>query len=205
MIPRARRLHSIALNLEAAQYLQGWRADAVSLFLPALSDGRVGDEVAARVGIFGQDIRATLFGSIALVRRVGRPSLPPGVEIALDRMSLPAAHFLAAAAKGEKLSYRERAPRHVVATPLRVTREGVEQTTVTVNISESGCAVSWSGPLPLVGEVLFSKALRAVVCWNSPGGAVQRCAGLRLLAEGRAGRAWKGVVEQAAKSGARTA
>jgi Tfp pilus assembly protein PilZ len=213
MIPRARRLHSIALNLEAAQYLQGWRADAVSLFLPALSDGRVGDEVAARVGIFGQDIRATIFGSIALVRRVGRPSLPPGVEIALDRMSLPAAQFLAAAAKGEKLSYRERAPRHVLATPLRVTREGVEQTTATLNISEGGCAVSWAGPLPLVGEVLairlgeglFSKALRAVVCWNSPGGAVQRCAGLRILAEGRGGRAWKAIVEQAAKSGGRTA
>lgn len=209
----ARRLHSVALNLEGAQYLQGWRAEARTLFLPTLSDGRVGDEVAVRIGLFGQVIRATLFGSIALVRRVGRPSLPPGVELALDATSLPAAQFLATAARGERVSFQERAPRFLVARPLRVTREAVDQETVTLNVSTGGCAVSWAGPLPLVGDVLsvrlgegiFAASTRAVVCWNSPGGPLQRSVGLRVLADGRAARAWKAIVSEAARSGGRAA
>jgi len=208
-----RKLHSVALNLEAAQYLAGWRPESGSLFLPTLSEGRVGDEVAVRIGIFGQTIRATVFGSVALVRRVGRPSLPPGVELSLDRVSLPAAHFLGLAAKGEKVTFRERAPRYAIAKPLLVLRDGAEGETVTLNVSEGGCAVTWSGPLPMVGEVVsiklregfFGSSARAVVCWNSVGGPLQRSAGLRIIAEGRAARAWKSVAAEAAKSGGRSA
>ena len=74
MTSGARKLHSVALNLEAAQYLAGWRPEGGTLFLPALSEGRVHDEVAVRVGIFGQAIRATLFGrsrscGVSAVRR----------------------------------------------------------------------------------------------------------------------------------------
>jgi len=70
----------VALNLEPGQFLSGWRPEAGTLFLPTLSEARVGDDVAVRIGIFGQTIRATLLGSIGLVRRVGRPSLPPGAR-----------------------------------------------------------------------------------------------------------------------------
>ena len=119
-----RKLHSVAINLEAAQYLAGWRPEVGSLFLPTLSEARVGDEVAVRIGIFGQTIRATLLGTVGLVRRVGRPSLPPGVELTLDRASLPAGMFLAAASRGEKVTFRERAPRYVYSRPLRVIRDG---------------------------------------------------------------------------------
>jgi Tfp pilus assembly protein PilZ len=207
------RLHSVALNLEAAQYLSGWRADAGALFLPALSDGRVGDEVAVRIGIFGQPIRATVFGTIALVRRVGRPSLPPGVDLTLDRMSVPAAKFLALAAKGERVTFRERPARYVVSRPLRVVRDGVEHETSTLNVSEGGCGLGWSGPLPMVGEVLlvklgeglFAATSRGVVCWNSPGGALPRCVGIRMLAEGRAARTWRAIVADALRSGGRAA
>jgi Tfp pilus assembly protein PilZ len=65
-------VHSVSINLEAAQYLAGYRREARALFLPTLSESRVGDEVAVRVGIYGQPIRATLFGKVSLVRRVGR-------------------------------------------------------------------------------------------------------------------------------------
>ena len=208
-----RRLHSVALNLEGAQYLQGWRAESGTLFLPALSDGRVGDEVAVRVGIFGQAIRATIFGSIALVRRVGRPSLPPGVELTLDSVSLPAAQFLASAARGDKVSFKERAPRFLTTRPLRVIRDGFETDTVTINVSAGGCALAWAGHLPPVGEVLtvrlgeglFASTSRAVVCWSATGAPLQRGVGLRMLADGRAARAWKAIVGEAARSGARAA
>jgi hypothetical protein len=213
MTPGERKLHSVALNLEAVQYLAGWRSDSGTLFLPALSDGRVHDEVAVRIGIFGQAIRATIFGTISLVRRVGRPSLPPGIELAVDRVSLPAARFLAMAARGEKVNYRERAPRYVVEKRLLLARDGTEREATTLNLSLGGCAVTWSGPLPMVGEVvliklaegLFPATARAVVCWNAVGDPLQRCVGFRIIAEGRAGRAWKGVAEEAARSGARPA
>jgi len=208
-----RKLHSVALNLEPAQYLAGWRPDHGTLFLPTLSEARVGEDVAVRIGIFGQTIRATVLGTIGLVRRVGRPSLPPGVELTLDRASLPAAIFLSAASRGEKVTFRERAPRFVVARPLRLVRDGLEIRTDTLNVSDGGVALTWTGPLPMVGEVLQLKLgtsflaprARGVVCWNALGGDQHRAVGLRIQAGGRAQRAWKAVAAEAGRSGAPTA
>ena len=73
-------MKSEAVHIEAERYLDGWRPETGTLFLPALTDARVGDEAIVRVGIVGQTIRATLFGKVALVRRVGRPALPPGSD-----------------------------------------------------------------------------------------------------------------------------
>lgn len=206
-------MHSVSVNLEAAQYLAGWRPEAGSLFLPTLSDSRVGAPVAVRVGIYGQAIRATLFGKIALVRRVGRPALPPGVELHLDKISLAAAGFLALAARGEPVTFTERKPRWSHAQPLAVVHAGAAQIATTLNVSEGGCAVRWVGQLPLVGDVvelkvgdgLFAPTAKAIVCWNQPGGAVERSVGLRIVSNGRAARAWRALVERVARSGARAA
>jgi hypothetical protein len=208
---RERAVHSVALNLEPGQLLSGWRGEAGALFLPTLSESRVGDEVAVRIGIFGQAIRATVFGRVALVRRVGRPSLPPGIELALDKASLPAAGFLAMAARGEPVSFRERAPRFAVERELAVIWNGREIVTTTTNLSEGGCAVQWPGALPLTGEVVsvklgdgfFSPNARAVVCWNTLGGPLERAVGLRIILEGRAARVWKSLVTEVARSGGR--
>jgi hypothetical protein len=208
-----RKLHSVALNVDPGQYLGGWRADAGTLFLPVLSEGRVGDEVAVRVGLFGQPIRATVFGKIAGVRRVGRPALPPGVELALDPTSLAAGQFLAAAARGERLDFQERAPRFLVERRLAVGRTGSEHQATTLNVSEGGCCLAWTGTLPLVGEVItlklgesiFAATARAVVCWNALGGKIPRAVGVRVLLEGRAGKAWRALAAAAASSGARSA
>jgi hypothetical protein len=206
-------LQSVSLNLEAAQFLAGWRPENGYLFLPALSESRVGEEVAVRVGIFGQSIRATVYGKVALVRRMGRPALPPGVEIALDRTSLAAAGFLALAARGEAVTFRERAPRFAVERPLTVEHGENAIDTTTLNVSEGGCSVRWPAQLPLVGDLVsvrirrgfLAPTARAVVCWNQPGGTVERSVGLRILLGGRAGRAWRSLVNEVARSGARAA
>jgi Tfp pilus assembly protein PilZ len=206
-------LHSVSVNVEPEQYLAGWRADAGALFVPALSEARVGDQAAVRVGIYGQTIRATLFGRISLVRRIGRPALPPGVELQLDRASLAAAGFLAMAARGEPVTFRERTARYAVERRVTVEHASVPFETSTLNVSEGGCAVRWPGQLPLVGDVvllrlgdgIFGSTARAVVCWNQPGGATERSVGLRVIAEGWGGRAWRGVVKSVAKEGTHAA
>jgi len=206
-------VHSVTVNLDAAQYLAGWRPEAATLFLPTLSESRVGDEVAVRIGIFGQAIRATLFGKVSLVRRVGRPTLPPGAEVHLDKQSVAAAGFLAMAARGEPVSFKERLPRYAHAQKLAAEHGGAPVDAVTLNVSEGGCAVRWPGQLPLVGDIvsirlgqgLFAATARAVVCWNQLGGAVDRSVGLRVIPGGRGARAWRALVTKIAKSGARAA
>ena len=206
-------MHSVSVNLDPSQFLAGWRPETGAIFLPTLSESRVGDEVAVRVGIYGQAIRATLFGKVGLVRRVGRPALPPGVELSLDRASLPAAGFLAMAARGEPFNFRERSPRFAAERTLQVAHGGDVAECVTINISEGGCAIRWAGQLPLVGDVvqvklggsLFPPTARGVVCWNQPGGPVERSVGLRVIADGRAGKAWRALVADVARSGARAA
>ncbi len=208
-----RKLHSVAVHVDPAQFLAGWRSDAGTLFLVALSEGRVGELVAARIGLVGQTIRATVFGSISLVRRVGRPSLPPGIELQLDRRSLPAAHFLALAARGEPLTFRDRPPRYLVERTLRATPEGGPEREARMhNLSAGGCALSCPGaPLELgsfvavkLGEGIFAARAQAVVCWTTPESASSHVVGLRLVGEGRGARAWRALAEEAAAAGARS-
>jgi len=205
---------SEAVHIEAERYLDGWRPETGTLFLPALTDARVGDEAIVRVGIVGQTIRATLFGKVALVRRVGRPALPPGVELRLDKGSVPAAAFLAMSARGEPVSFRDRVPRYAVERPLRIEHRQVAMDVVTLNVSEGGLAVRWVNQLPAVGEMVsirigsgfLAPTARAVVCWTQPGaGGVERSIGLRLIIEGRAARIWRSLVTENARSGACTA
>ena len=207
-------MESIAVNYEPNQYLAGWKPSTGRLFVPALSDAKLGEHVAVRVGIFGQSIRATVFGKIASVRRIGRPTLPPGVELTLDKASLSAANFLAVAARGEPVSFRERSPRFAVERPLTLVREsnGQELVVKTVNIAEGGCAVEWSGPPPAVGELLgvkvrvaiFTTSVRVVVCWATPAVVMPVTVGLRVVARGLPARAWRALVAEVAKAGARS-
>jgi hypothetical protein len=205
---------SEAVHIEAGAYLDGWRPESGTLFLAALTDARVGDEAVVRVGIVGQTIRATLFGKVALVRRVGRPALPPGVELKLDKGSVPAAAFLAMSARGEAVSFKDRTPRYAAERPLRIEHRSMTYDVVTLNVSDRGCAVRWPNQLPSVGEMLsvrigsgfLAPTVRAVVCWTQPGaGGVERSVGMRLIVEGRAARIWNGLVAEIASSGARTA
>jgi hypothetical protein len=200
-------MNSIALNMEPHQFLAGWRADAGSLFLPALSETRVGEQVVARIGLFGQPVRATIYGKVAMVRRVGRPSLPPGVEIPLDPASVPAARYLAAVAAGEPVSFKVRAPRFATERSVVVSVRGANVETRTLTLSEGGCSIAWPvGDPPTPGELLalrfangfLAPTTDAVVCWTSPD-APEKVLGVRIVSEGRGGRAWRSLVEETSR------
>jgi hypothetical protein len=202
-------VHTLALDLEPEQILTGWRPGARLLFVPALSDARPGDRVAVRIGIAGHPIRATIFGRVSSVRRVGRPSLPPGAELATDPASAPALTFLAAAARGEEITYREREPRWLVTTPVEVLRGAARVQVPTANLSGGGCALKWDGSPPVIGDTvrlklrggLLAPTAEAVVCWTA---LVHRgsTVGLRLVSAGLARRAWRKMAAAAERSGA---
>jgi hypothetical protein len=202
-------VHSVSFTIGASEYLAGWRERSGVLFLPTLSDCRVGDEVAIRLGIHGNPIRATLFGKVALVRKLGRRDLPPGVELQLERQSLPAARFLAMASRGEPVTFHERVPRWTAQRRIHLVHGGTEREVTTLNVSEGGCAVAWRGPLPPVGdelsvrvkEGLFAPSFRAVVCWTH-GGPLDNSVGLKVAVVGLRARSWRAFVAGIARSGA---
>jgi len=205
-------MNSIALNLEPHQFLSGWRQEAGALFLPALSESRVGEQVVARIGLYGHPVRATVFGKVAMVRRVGRPSLPPGVEVYLDRASVPAARYLALVARGEPVTFQVRAPRYALERPVLVTAPRAKVEAHTVTMSEGGCCIAWpDGEPPTPGELLvlrlgksfLAPSADAVVCWTS-NGVPEKSIGARVVAEGRGGRAWKALVDEASRARVRT-
>jgi hypothetical protein len=203
-------VHTLALELEPEQFLSGWRPAARLLFVPALSDARPGDPVAVRLGIAGHPIRATVFGKVSSVRRMGRPSLPPGAELATDPASEPALSFLAAAARGEEVTFREREPRWVVTQPVYLVIGAARVEIATANVSAGGCALKWGGAPPQVGDTLRLKlrqallapTAEAVVCWTALGHRAS-AVGLRLVSSGRASRAWRKMAATAERSGAK--
>ena len=205
-------MNSVAINIEPHQFLAGWRPDAAALFLPALSESRVGEHVVARIGLLGQPVRATVYGKVSMVRRIGRPSLPPGVEIHLDRASVPAARFLAAVAAGEPVTFKVRPPRYALERTVLVSARGTQVEARTLTLSEGGCSIIWpGGDPPTPGELLalrlangfLAPTTEAVVCWAS-GDMLEKNLGLRIVAEGRGGRAWRNLLEETARGLVRT-
>jgi hypothetical protein len=199
-----------AVNILPEQFLAGWQPETGRLFLPTLSDAQLGELVAIRVGLTGQELRATLFGVVALVRRIGRPSLPPGVDLQLEIDSRRTAGWLAAAARGEEVTFRERPPRFVAERALLAVRERITVPVLTLNLSESGCSLRWTGPLPdpgeaiglRVGEGLLAAAPRGIVAWTAVAKLGQGRVGIRISASGRAERVWARLAAEAARSGA---
>jgi hypothetical protein len=206
------KMNSIALNLEPQQFLAGWRADPGSVFLPALSESRVGDQVVARIGLIGQPVRATIYGKVSMVRRMGRPSMPPGVEVLVERGSLPAARYLAAVAAGEPVTYRIRAPRFATERTVVVSVRGSQVEAHILTVSEGGCSIAWPGESPPTpGELLalrfangfLAPTTDAVVAWTSDE-STGRVVGLRIVAEGRGGKAWRALVDETSRNPTRT-
>jgi hypothetical protein len=193
------------VSVAPGQYLASWERESGSLFVPVFSEASLGDPVAIQVGLRGTDLRATLLGRVALVRRVGRPALPPGASILLDDDSRRAAGWLADAAAGRPVDYRARAPRFPVAIQLSIGGDAVR----TVNVSDGGAALRWKAPLPSPGELvtvrlrdgLLAPTAEAVVAWVEPDAPGGPRVGVRIVAEGRAARAWARLAADAERDG----
>lgn len=208
-IPVTRRT---VLTLAPEAYLAAYRAGTRTLYLPAFSDGRPGAPVIARIALEGQATRAVLSGTIQSIVK------PDGAIVLVDEGSMPAAQFLARAARGETLSFRGRAPRLAAERRARLRFASHEITVAVQNLSEGGCYVSWShdalpepSPLPKPGDavaLVMADArgaapleASATVCWTSTLDSRQGV-GLRLDAHGVVERLWRDWIAEAARSGA---
>jgi hypothetical protein len=199
-----------SVTLTGPQFLEGFHPGSGRLFVPTLSEARVGDAVAVRVGLSGGPVRATLFGTVSLARRFGRPKLPPGVEVVLDAPSRRTAEWLSATARGEEIAFQDRAPRFVVQHALVAIRDGVQIPVRTMNVSTTGGALTWKGPLPTPGDALslrmgdgiLAATSSCVVAWIEPHAEGGARVGVRIAGTGRGARAWAKLAEAAARSGA---
>jgi hypothetical protein len=198
---------SVAIRLEADEWLAAWNEATSRLLLRLPSAPRTG-EVAVRVQLAGKAAAATVVGAAVGVEHRARDVL---VELAPDDASLRAVHLLCAAARGEPLRFLDRPLRYLVKLPVVVFWSGGRLPTSTLSISEGGCALRWPGRLPTAGQELNlslgvgarAYGLRGVVCWTAASAGSSR-AGLRLLPLQRGRDVWRGLLADAERSGAAT-
>lgn len=193
----------IAVRLRPSDWLASAQAEGRRLLVSAPAGTRAGQPVALQVELAGHAARATVFGTASKVR----PS-PEGahLEIATAPESLSAVGLLSAAARGQPVPFRERAPRWRASLPAIV--DGAVFMVAT-SVSETGCALRWSGTPPREGQAVRLRLgagpsavdLLGVVRWVRTSGQ-GTSAGLRLSAPGGQGRAWQALVGQVARSGA---
>ena len=217
-------MHSVSVNLEPAQFLAGWRAERrARSSCPSSPTPASATQVAVRVGIFGQTIRATVFGKVAGGAAGGAADAAARrASSSVDAASVPAVGFLAMAARGEPVSFQERAPRFArgAAARLRPRRREVEVSTINVSRGRLRApldgAAAGGGRGGHGGGARRPLQPRAPTRWSAgptrgradgraaaPGRS--RALGLRVVAEGRGGRAWRALVAEVARSGARAA
>jgi len=195
---------TLSILIDPSELLAGLRQGGASLVLPAPITPRLRERVALRVCLAGQPSGATVLGTVVSVHRQAGSFR---VELATDPASLGAVRLLAATARGEIHRFPQRAPRYLVKVPIVVSWNGRDLCMTMVSISQGGCGLRWSGPLPEVGQALRlrlaigyrSAGIDGVLCWKTAAGA-SSSAGVRLVGTG--GADWARAVAEAARTGA---
>lgn len=191
--------------LEPPEMLGAWRAETARLLLPTIAAPPVRQKAAVRIQLAGRPVAATVVGTVVSAHGDGRLHR---IELAPDADSLGAVRLLLAAARGEPVPFLKRSMRYLVRLPVVVAAGGSDLYMTTYCISEGGCGLKWSGPLPSVGQELGIRlatgarveGVRGTVCWLNPSGPSAN-AGVRLELGSTAG-AWGRMFAEVARSGA---
>lgn len=197
-------LHA-AVSLEPSEMLGAFRPDTMRLLLRVPAALPLRQKAAVRIQLTGLPVGATVVGMVVSVHGEGAQHR---VELAPDAASLPALRLLLAAARGESIPMLDRGPRYLAQVPVVVSCEGRAIYMTTFCVSEGGCGLRWSGPLPKVGQevsVRLSGTARGpdipgTVCWLASSGS-SPTAGVRFDAREAPG-AWERMFADVARSGA---
>jgi hypothetical protein len=176
------------VTLTPAEWLSAWRAESKRLVLSVPTAPR-SREVAVRVELAGRRVHAVLVGTAVSTHAHGTRHR---LEIVPDPESARAMRLLDASARGEPVRFVERADRVTAKVPVTVVGDAGEVYMTTLNLSEGGCQLRWSGPPPAVGQVLHlrfrTKAgkvdVRGVLCWHASAGS-RSAAGVRFGPDAR--------------------
>jgi hypothetical protein len=201
-------MHMFKTNvvLEPSEMLTAWRAETARLVLPTLAAPQLRQKAAVRIQIAGRPVGATIVGTIVSAHGDGRQHR---IELAPDADSMRAIRLLLSAARGEPIPYMKRSLRYLVRLPVVVAAGGSDVYMNTFCVSEGGCGLKWSGPLPSVGQQLAirlaagarAEGVRGTVCWLSPSGP-SPSAGVRLELDPAASVVWSRMFAEVARSGA---
>lgn len=185
------------------ELVAAWRPESRRLVLPSRESLRLQQRVAARISV-GPGTAATITGRVASASRHG--SLYR-IELVPDDIRLRALERLLSIARGLAVQYQPRAPRFLATMPA-VVHGPLERTYMnTFSVSEKGCGLAWSGPVPAVGvpvDVRLGAGSRAaifqsVVCWTAQAGRTPTV-GLRFLSGPT--NAWAMMLSDVKRSGA---
>ncbi len=196
---------SIDVALRPDELVGAWRTDSRRLVLQTRQPLRVRQRVAARITAVGRGVAATITGRVASATShddVHR------IELVPDDMRLRALERLLAVARGEAIQYQARVPRLLATIPAVVHGPAGPIYMTTFSVSENGCGLAWSGPVPAavganldirLGAGTQSVTFRGVVCWTARSGSTAMV-GVRFVTGAR--NAWAMMLTQAKRSGA---
>lgn len=194
----------VHVALEPHELVGAWRAESRRFLLATREPLRLQQRVAARITAVGLGVAATITGRVASASRHGDLYR---IELVPDEARLRAVEKLLAIARGEPVDYKPRAPRFLATMPAFVYGAGGPTYMTTFSVSERGCGLVWSGPVPPVGTPLDIRlgagtraaAFHAVVCWSAQSGR-SASVGVRFVAG--AASVWTTMVTDVRRSGA---
>jgi hypothetical protein len=201
-MPSSRGIIAVDLPLRPDELIAAWRPVPRRLALAVREPLQAKGRVALRIDVVGLGVAATITGRVASARKQGDVF---HVEVAPDDGRVTALQRLVAVASGAPVAYSKRAPRLLATIPAIVYRPTGPTYMMTFAVSENGCGLVWSGPMPEVGvpmELRLGAGSQIAkvcgeVCWTAPAG---RTLGVQFAAGERT--AWARMLADLRRSGA---
>jgi hypothetical protein len=195
---------AVEVLLRPAELIAAWRPETRRLVLPFREPLPRGRRVQARIGAVGLGVAATITGRVVSARRHPEGF---GVELEPEVVRVQALERLVAIAAGAPVAYQPRAPRFLAALPAVVYGPRGPTYMTTFAVSDNGCGLAWSGPIPDVGAPMEIRlgagrevaSFCAEVRWTAPAG-LAPTVGVHFAAGERS--AWARMLDALKRSGA---
>jgi hypothetical protein len=184
--------------------MAAWRPASRRLVVVVREPVQERQPVQARISVLGLGVGATILGTA-----VSASPHPVGVELELepDELRMRTLERLVEVAAGARVDYQRRAPRLLAEVPAVVSHGDRALRTTTFAVSDNGCGLAWSEPMPAVGtplEIHLGTGSQVAsfcgeVCWTSPFGRAPTL-GLRFAAGDR--QTWGFILAELKRAGA---
>lgn len=195
---------AVEVALRPEELVAAWRPEYRRLVLLLPNPPRLQQRLAVRLTVAGLGVAATITGRVVSAAAAGNAHR---TELVPDDARVRAVEKLVSVACGETVDYQPRAPRYLATLPAVVHGALGPVFMTTVSVSERGCSLAWTGPVPAVGAPLEIRlgagsrtvSVRSVVAWTSQA-ARSVTVGVRFDAGTNA--TWRSIFGDVERSGA---